>query len=97
MNQNPYAKMKRIIFLIMVVVPAVPFFLTLGIGYHYFTASIESSTLATMTRVMADHRRMIDSFLAERRADLEFVLNTHKFEELSDGQKLYDIFIQLQK
>ncbi|PKN29967.1 MAG: two-component sensor histidine kinase [Deltaproteobacteria bacterium HGW-Deltaproteobacteria-21] len=97
MNPNPYAKMKRIIFLIMILVPAVPFFLTLGIGYHYFTSSIESSTLATMTRIMVDHRRMIDSFLAERRADLEFILNTQKFEELSDSQKLYDISLQLQK
>jgi two-component system NtrC family sensor kinase len=97
MNQSPYAKMKRIIFLIMILVPAVPFFITIGIGYHYFTSSIESSTLATMTRIMADHRRMIDSFLAERKADLEFILNTQNFEELSDSQKLYDTFLQLQK
>ncbi|RJR50125.1 MAG: sensor histidine kinase [Desulfobacteraceae bacterium] len=97
MNQNPYAKMKRTIFLIMILVPAVPFFLTVGIGYHYFTSSIESSTIATMTRIMADHRRMIDSFLAERRADLEFVLNTQTFDSLSDNQKLYDILLQLQK
>jgi two-component system NtrC family sensor kinase len=97
MNQNPYAKMKRIIFLIMILVPAVPFFITIGIGYHYFTSSIESSTMATMTRIMADHRRMIDSFLAERKADLEFVLNSQQFEGLSDSQKLYDIFLQLQK
>jgi len=97
MNQSPYAKMKRTIFLIMILVPAVPFFLTVGIGYHYFTSSIESSTIATMTRIMADHRRMIDSFLAERRADLEFVLNTQTFDRIADNQKLYDILLQLQK
>jgi two-component system NtrC family sensor kinase len=97
MDNNHYAKMKRIIFLIMILVPAVPFFLTILIGYHYFTSSIESSTLATMTRIVGDHRRMIDFFLAERKADLDFVLQSHTFDDLSDSQKLYDVFLQLQK
>lgn len=96
-TQSPYVKMKRIIFFIMILVPAIPFFLTLGIGYHYFTNSIETSTIASMNRIVGDHCQMIDSFLAERRADLEFVLHSHAFEDLSREQSLYDIFIQLQK
>jgi two-component system NtrC family sensor kinase len=97
MTPSPDAKMKRIIFLIMILVPAVPFFLMIGIGYHYFTTSVETSTMATMTRIVGDHQRMIDSFLAERRADLEFVLSSQTFEDLSDSQKLYDVFLHLQK
>ncbi|MEW6668467.1 MAG: ATP-binding protein [Thermodesulfobacteriota bacterium] len=97
MTQSPYSKMKRTLFLLMVLVPAVPFFLTLGIGYHHFAASIETSTIAGMTRLVEDHRQMIDSFLDERRADLEFILYSHSFDDLSDTQKLYDLFKHLQR
>lgn len=97
MNHNPYATIRRIIFWTMILVPAVPFFLTIGIGYHYFTSSLETDTMATMYRVVRDHRRMIDSFLAERKADLEFVLASYSFEELSDAQKLHDVFLRMQK
>jgi two-component system NtrC family sensor kinase len=97
MNQSPYAKMKRIILLIMIAAPAVPFFLVLIIGYHYFTGSLEAGTMAMMSRVVGDHRRIIDTFLSERKADLEFILSSYTFEELSDEQRLYEIFLRLRE
>ena len=95
MNRSPYAKMRRIILLIMIAVPALPFFIVLAIGYHYFTGSLETSTIAMMTRVVGDHRRIIDAFLFERKADLDFILSSHRIEDLADPEKLYDIFSRL--
>jgi two-component system NtrC family sensor kinase len=89
--------MRRTLLLLMVLVPAVPFFLTLGIGYSHFAGSVETSAVASMTRIVEDHRQMIDSFLQERRADLEFILHAYSFDELSDPQTLYDIFRNLQR
>lgn len=50
-----------------------------------------------MNRIVGDHRQMIESFLMERKADLEFILNTHRFEQLHRPEKLEQTFINLQK
>ncbi|MEW6666239.1 MAG: ATP-binding protein [Thermodesulfobacteriota bacterium] len=96
-EQDRYTGMRRMVFLCMILAPLIPFLLVLGIGYYYFTNSLETNTLATVTRIVEDHRQMIDSFLSERKGDLEFILHSYRFEELSDTQKLYEVFNQLQK
>mgnify|MGYP001817068028 CR=1 FL=1 len=96
-KQNPYAVLKRVILASMVLVPLVPFVLVLGIGYVYFTGSLENNAIAGMQRIVHDHRQMIESFLMERKADLEFILNTHTFEDLSRTDKLRATFDNLQK
>ena len=40
---------------------------------------------------------MIESFLRERKADLEFVVHSFRFEQLADPQELYKVFIHLQE
>ncbi|UCD79647.1 MAG: ATP-binding protein [Desulfobacterales bacterium] len=97
MKQNPYAALKKLIFVTMILVPFIPFILTLGIGYYNFAASLETNTIASMHRIVRDHRQMIESFLMERKADLEFILNTQSFEELQRPENLDRIFEYLQK
>lgn len=97
MSQNPYATMKRTLLAVMIVVPVIPFVLVLGIGYYYFTTSLESNTISSMKRIVEDHRHMIESFLGERKADLEFILHSYRYEELADPQILYGVFNELQK
>jgi len=53
---NHYAKLKKTILASMILVPFVPFILILGIGYYYFTTSLETSTISSMKRVVEDHR-----------------------------------------
>jgi len=97
MKQNPYAGLKKVILAGMILVPLIPFVLVLGIGYYYFTTSLENNTIASMRRIVKDHRQMIESFLMERKADLEFILNTNSFEDLSLPDKLQRTFENLQK
>lgn len=97
MKENRYATLKRLILAIMILVPVVPFILVLAIGYYYFTTSLESTTIASMKRIVGDHRQMIESFLRERKADLEFVVRSFSFEELADPQELYKVFTHLQE
>jgi two-component system NtrC family sensor kinase len=89
--------MKKVILAAMILVPFIPFIMVLGIGYYYFTSALERNTIATMRRVVEDHRQMIDSFLSERRADLEFVLNTVAPEELIRTPTLKATFRSLQQ
>lgn len=81
----------------MILLPLIPFALTLIIGYSHFTSSIENTTIASMKRIVGDHRHMIESFLEERKANLEFILHSYTFEELSQPENLHEIFIRLQK
>ncbi|MFH1123492.1 MAG: hypothetical protein V1758_07485 [Pseudomonadota bacterium] len=54
MSHNPYAPMRRLILAIMILVPVMPFIVVLGIGYTYFTNSLETSAIAGMKHIVDD-------------------------------------------
>ena len=97
MKKNSYAGLRKVILAGMILVPLIPFILVLSIGYYYFTTSLENNTVATMRRIVYDHRQMIESFLMERKADLDFILNTREFEDLRRPENLMQVFENLQK
>jgi two-component system NtrC family sensor kinase len=97
MEKDRYATMRRLILASMILVPLILFIVIMGIGYYYFTTSIETSTISSMKRIVEDHRHMIDSFLSEREADLEFILRSYRYEELTDSENLAKVFERLQK
>jgi len=97
MEKGYYAKVRKIVFTSMILVPVIPFILILGVGYYYFTTSLESSTIASMKRIVEDHGQMIDSFLSERKADLEFILHSYDFNDIADPVILNNTFKRLKK
>lgn len=96
-NKNHYSSMRRIILSCMIFVPFIPFMFILAIGHTYFTNALEETTIARMHRIIEDHQLMIETFLNERKTDLEFVLNNYTFEELSRPEILKTTFEHLQK
>ena len=96
-EKDKYTGMRRMILFCMILVPVIPFIAVLGIGYYHFKTSLETSTLATMNRIVEDHRQMIDGFLRERRGDLAFILNTNSYADLTDPARFYNLFTQLQR
>jgi len=81
----------------MILVPLIPFILVLGVGYYYFKTSIETSTISSMKRIVNDHRHMIESFLVERKGDLELIADSYTFKELSTPRKLLQVFEDLRR
>jgi two-component system, NtrC family, sensor kinase len=96
-EQVRYRGMRRMVFFCMILVPLIPFLFVLGIGYYHFTGSLETSAMATMNRIVEDHRQMIETFLRERRNNLEFVLNSYGYEDLTDPRQFSHVFTQLQR
>jgi len=96
MTENRYARLRKLVLATMILVPAIPFYVVMGIGYYYFTTSIENSAMASMRRIVEDHRQMIDTFLRERKSDLEFVAESYTFDNLADPIYLYKVFNVLQ-
>ena len=97
MKKGHYSKIRKFVFASMILVPIIPFILILGVGYYYFTSSIENATTASMKRIVEDHGQMIDSFLKERRSDLEFILRSYDFKDLVDPETLGNIFNRLKE
>lgn len=94
-NLTSYSALKQIILACMVLVPFIPFAAVLGIGYSYFRTSIETSAIEAMKRTVDDHRQMIDAFLSERLADLNFVRRSHHYSELVRPAVLRQVFDHL--
>jgi two-component system NtrC family sensor kinase len=80
----------------MILVPLIPFLLTVAIGYNYFTSALEKRTVSSTRRIVDDHRNMIDFFLQERKADLEFILRSYPFDYLAQQENLEKVFERLQ-
>ncbi|QTA83032.1 Histidine kinase domain-containing protein, double CACHE domain-containing [Desulfonema limicola] len=96
MKEQYYKSIRKNVLMSMILIPVIPFILSLGTGYYSFTSSLENSTISSMKRIMEDHSQMIDSFLAERMNDLEFILNTYSYEQVSSPDTLSGIFKNLQ-
>ena len=96
-EKEHYSTMRKIILLCMILVPIVTFVIILGIGYFTFTRTVEKRTVTNLKRIVTDHRHMIESFLNERKADLEFLADTYKFDDLKSPVFLRDVLERLQR
>jgi two-component system NtrC family sensor kinase len=101
MNKNNHThkgkelRVKRSILTNMIVVPFIPFLLTIGVSFYFFTTALEHKTVNTLNRIVQDHCDMIESFLLERTADLELITNTYSFEDIDSTEAIHTIFKNL--
>lgn len=94
-QENPDKTMRKTILSSMILIPMIPFMLVIFIGYFYSKISIENRTVESMQRIVEDHRQMIDTFLRERRTNLQFIINTHSFETLNTSRNLEFVYHNL--
>ena len=96
-KKNHYNTMRKTILSCMILVPFIPLMLILGIGYTYFTNALKDTAIARMRRNVEDHKLMIETFLQERKTDLEFLVNSFSFKDLSEPETLKQAFDHLQR
>jgi two-component system NtrC family sensor kinase len=85
-------RVKRNIQANLIVIPLIPLFLAVGISFYYFTTALENSSTQSLKRIVGDHRDMIESFLMERKSDLEMVTRLFDFDVISRNQVIDDMF-----
>ncbi len=95
--QDYYKTMKRMIFTSVALVFFVPFILTIAIGYYYFANSLRTSTITCLKQIVSDHCQMIDSFLSQRQANLEYAIASFSFEVISQPEELHKVICLLQR
>ncbi len=69
-----FSGVHRLLFISMIIVPAVPLFLAAAIGYYSYVGTTKKFATNAIEQVAVDHRNMIADFLDERRTDLETLL-----------------------
>ncbi|MDA3789048.1 MAG: ATP-binding protein [Desulfobacula sp.] len=88
-------RIKRAILTNMIIVPFIPFLLAMGVSFYFFTTALENRTTSSLKRIVEDHRDMIESFLMERKSDLELITNTYDFEHIDSTEAIDNIFKNL--
>nr|WP_321258377.1 sensor histidine kinase [uncultured Pseudodesulfovibrio sp.] len=84
MNKNEmFTGVHRLLFISMIIVPAVPLFLAAIIGFYSYVDTTKDFATSAIEQVAIDHRNMIAGFLDERRADLETILALTPVDALS--------------
>ena len=89
--------LKRSILTNMIVIPFIPFLLAVGVSFYYFATTLEQNSTGSLKRIVEDHCDMIDSFLMERKSDLELITNTYTFDEIMETASIDRIFKNLKK
>lgn len=96
-ESHRYSGIRGILLTTMILVPFIPFILIMGLSFYSLKSSLEKGTITRMSRLVDNHRQMIDNFLAERTRDIEFVVNAYTFAELSRPENLQVVFERLKK
>ena len=92
-----YSSIRSTLLAAMILVPFVPFILIMGLSFYSHKTSLESGTIARMNRIVDDHRQLIENFLEERSRNIEFIINSYTFTELSEPENLGVVFERLKK
>jgi len=96
-KRRTYEVLRRRILASMIVAPSVPFAMVLLVGSYNFNVATRETTVSRMVRIAEDHRDAIQTFLDERRADLEFVASAWTFDELRQPGALAGVVRDLRR
>ena len=96
MKDNHYQALRNKLLASMIVLPAIPFILVVGLGFFNYRSSLQTEIISKMTRIVEDHEDMIESFLIERKADLQFIGDAYPISSMTDPNSLEEIFTHLQ-
>jgi two-component system NtrC family sensor kinase len=96
MQSDRFKHTRRVILIRVLLVPFVPVMLVFGTLVYNFATTLRSQVEAELVRIADGHRDLIEQFLRERSADLEYVAAASTFDELSGGTRLAEAFANLQ-
>ncbi len=83
---NNYARLHRRLLRALLLACLIPLLLVGGAGYLQFRRYAESMVLDQQERLVSNHRDFIESFLQNRRAELQAVANRYTLEQLLHGE-----------
>ncbi len=96
-GENERFKRTRLMILSRVLlVPFIAVMMVCGTLVYYFAVNLRGHVATELSRIADGHCRLIDQFLGELSFQLEFVADSHSFEELSSNGLLEETLRRLQ-
>ena len=92
LHRRSYTKLFRRFILVSVTCSVLPLLLVGWVSYLYYSQFSMSSVGAYFQRQVEYNRRIVESFLEERTADVKLVAFTHSFGFLTDQSNLREVF-----
>lgn len=87
---------RRMILLRVLLVPFVAVMVVFGTLVYYFSTNLSRQASAKLAYLADAHKSLIEQFLHERAADLQYVAASNSFDEISGNSNLAGVFKRLQ-
>ena len=97
MGSEGFRRTRRMILGRVLLAPFVVVLLVCGTLVYHFAANLHYQLGAKLVRIVDGHRRIIEQFLEERTADLQFIAASSRFEDLTREGQLNRILGHLQQ
>ncbi|MCF8045242.1 MAG: hypothetical protein K9J83_05210 [Desulfarculaceae bacterium] len=92
-----YKKLRRNIFITMLLVTILPLSLMAAINYHQYRQGLRQEIVKPLHNLVNKAAHSIDFFLKERRSAIEFISSIYSYEELLDSKTMNRLFLVLNK
>jgi len=97
MEKDNFKQIRRMILIRVLMPPLIVILMVSGTLVYYLASYSTNQVKAEQVRVATDHRNLIDQFLGEKVADLQFIASAYSIVELKDATHLTRIFRILQR
>jgi two-component system NtrC family sensor kinase len=92
MKKSRYADLRRDMILLTLIISFTPLIILGAMIYQQFARVLEDKTRSQLDQLVRTQRDAVEVFLRERGFILSTIVDTHRFEELNEQEKLTDIF-----
>jgi two-component system, NtrC family, sensor kinase len=96
-DRQRYRSIRRGILVRVLLVPFIIVMVVFGTVVYYFGTNLRSRVVSDLVRVAEDHRRLIEQFLQERVANLNFAAASYSLDELGGDGLLPGVLRDLQE
>ena len=94
-TDDRYKKLRRNIFLTMLVVTILPLSLMAAINYHQYRQGLRQEIVKPLHNIVNKTAHSIDFFLKERRSAIEFISSIYTYDDLLESQTMNRLFVVL--
>jgi len=95
-ERQRFRHIRRMILVRVLLLPFLVVMVVFGTVAYYFGTNLKSRVGSELARIASDHGRLIEQFLAERTANLNFAAASHSLEELRGDGRLSAVLRDLQ-
>ena len=92
-----YTKLRRNMFLLMIIVTIVPLAIMAVINYHQYQSSLKRETLEQLHSLVNKTKHSMELFLQERLSAIQYIAHAYSYEELRKPERLREVFYTMQE